>query len=60
MGFHRLLSVDFSQVLIEKMTARYPHLEFACCDCTTMEGHDDSSFDAIIDKGLLVRVLAFI
>lgn len=53
-GYRRLLSVDFSPVVVQKMSARYPALDFACCDCTSMEAHPDGAFGAVVDKGLLV------
>lgn len=42
------------------MRARYPHLEYDVEDCTTMGGQGDGSFQAVVDKGLLVRALSVI
>lgn len=57
-GFHasNVVNTDYSSVVIEKMTARYPDLTFQVMDVTRMS-YDPSSFDAVIDKGTLDAVI---
>ncbi|KAI9773508.1 MAG: hypothetical protein M1835_006148 [Candelina submexicana] len=50
------LSVDFSDVVIGRMKARHPHLEWRVEDVRELE-LEDSSFDVAIDKGTLDAML---
>ncbi|XP_022709153.1 endothelin-converting enzyme 2-like isoform X5 [Varroa jacobsoni] len=53
-GFQNIINIDFSEVVIEKMTKRYPQMQWFCKDMRTLEGDADlGQFDVIIEKGTL-------
>ena len=57
-GFADITSFDYSSETIDAMRAKYadgPHaaLKWSAMDATKLEGLADSSFKAVVDKGLL-------
>ena len=52
-----VVSIDFSQVVIERMRARFPELTWMEMDMTNMTGFDDASFDVILDKGAMDAIV---
>lgn len=45
-GYRDVLSVDYSDVVVEKMRVRWPQLRFEVMDCLCMDGIESSSFGA--------------
>lgn len=53
-GFERIVNVDISEAVIDRMAKRYAHLErmeWRAMDASAMEFPDDY-FDAVLDKGM--------
>ncbi|ETK78092.1 hypothetical protein L915_15828 [Phytophthora nicotianae] len=57
-GFSSLLSVDFSERVIDEMRRKYPALQWQVMDMTDMRALEDASFDLVMDKGALDALMA--
>ncbi|CAH0481164.1 unnamed protein product [Peronospora belbahrii] len=57
-GFSTLLSVDFSERVIDEMRRKEPTLQWQVMDMTNMEMLEDESFDLVMDKGALDALMA--
>jgi ubiquinone/menaquinone biosynthesis C-methylase UbiE len=51
-GYHQLVNIDFSPVVIGQMARRYPSLTWSVMDIKHLTFPSDS-FDAVLDKGTL-------
>ena len=51
-GFSHVVSVDFSEVVIEKMTKRFPGQTYLKMDIREMS-FASGSFDVVLDKAVL-------
>jgi ubiquinone/menaquinone biosynthesis C-methylase UbiE len=51
-GFTHLMNIDFSPIVIDQMSRRYPELQWRVMDIKCLEFESDS-FDAILDKGTI-------
>ncbi|OWZ14296.1 Methyltransferase [Phytophthora megakarya] len=57
-GFLDLLSVDFSERVIDEMRRKEPTLQWQVMDMTDMRALQDASFDLVMDKGALDALMA--
>jgi spermidine synthase/ubiquinone/menaquinone biosynthesis C-methylase UbiE len=57
-GFTQLLSVDFSERVIDEMRRKQPTLQWKVMDMTDMRELQDGSFDLVMDKGALDALMA--
>ncbi|KAG7395967.1 hypothetical protein PHYBOEH_002952 [Phytophthora boehmeriae] len=57
-GFSDLLSVDFSERVIDEMRRKHPTLRWEVMDMTDMKTLEDGSFDLVLDKGALDALMA--
>ncbi|KAI9990172.1 hypothetical protein PInf_020598 [Phytophthora infestans] len=57
-GFSSLLSVDFSERVIDEMRRKHPVLQWQVMDMTDMRALEDASFDLVMDKGALDALMA--
>uniref|UniRef100_M4BQG5 Methyltransferase type 11 domain-containing protein n=1 Tax=Hyaloperonospora arabidopsidis (strain Emoy2) TaxID=559515 RepID=M4BQG5_HYAAE len=57
-GFSNLLSVDFSERVIDEMKRKHPALQWQVMDMTDMRMLADNSFDLVMDKGALDALMA--
>lgn len=62
-GYTGIVNLDYSRVLIDKMRARQPMLDWRVMDVRELRGHADElggleSWDAIIDKGTMDALMA--
>ena len=55
-GFKDITNIDISEVCVEKMSNKYPQLQFQVMDMTKMEFSDDT-FDVVIEKASLDSLL---
>ena len=55
-GFKDITNIDISEVCVEKMSSKYPQLQFQVMDMTKMEFSDDT-FDVVIEKASLDSLL---
>lgn len=58
-GFINIMNIDYSQVVVKAMQEKYsdkPTMRYEHMDCRQME-FEDSTFDAVIDKGTLDAIL---
>mmetsp|Transcript_90579 Transcript_90579/g.230444 ORF Transcript_90579/g.230444 Transcript_90579/m.230444 type:complete len:213 (+) Transcript_90579:54-692(+) len=60
-GYHDIVNVDISEVVIEQMRVRNaeqrPEMEWQVADCTSMSSFEDGRFDLMIDKALIDTLL---
>lgn len=59
-GFHRIVNVDYSDIVINKMKERYSSLtdmEWRVMDICDMSSLEKESFDVILEKGTLDALL---
>uniref|UniRef100_A0A7S3LKC0 Methyltransferase domain-containing protein n=1 Tax=Aplanochytrium stocchinoi TaxID=215587 RepID=A0A7S3LKC0_9STRA len=52
-GVRNSVSIDYSKVVIERMSKKHPELEWKKMDMTKMGGFQDCVFDYIIDKAAM-------
>ncbi|WFD48863.1 hypothetical protein GLX27_003534 [Malassezia furfur] len=62
-GYTNIVNLDYSKVLIEKMQARYPDLDWRVMDIRELREHAEElggldSWDVIIDKGTMDALMA--
>lgn len=57
-GFTNIVSVDFSELVIEEMRKKHPQLQWQVMDMTQMTAFADASFDVVLDKGALDALMA--
>ncbi|KAI9914512.1 hypothetical protein PsorP6_007626 [Peronosclerospora sorghi] len=57
-GFTNVLSVDFSERVIDEMKRKHPKLQWQVMDMTNMKTLKDESFDLVMDKGALDALMA--
>ena len=50
-GYHNIANIDFSKVIIEKMSEKYPEQTWKVADVRET-GYPDDHFDTAIDKVL--------
>mmetsp|Transcript_9440 Transcript_9440/g.10760 ORF Transcript_9440/g.10760 Transcript_9440/m.10760 type:complete len:220 (+) Transcript_9440:114-773(+) len=52
-GAENLISIDYSETVIERMRQKHPEMEWKKMDMTKMDGFEDDRFDYIIDKAAM-------
>lgn len=57
-GFLNVTSIDFSELVIQKMTKKYPFMKWHVQDMTDMTDFSQQSFDIVIDKGAFDALLS--
>ncbi|RLN26968.1 hypothetical protein BBJ28_00010980 [Nothophytophthora sp. Chile5] len=57
-GFSDLMSVDFSERVIDEMRRKHPTLRWEVMDMTDMAAFQPASFDLVLDKGALDALMA--
>ncbi|KAK1928594.1 Methyltransferase-like protein 13 [Phytophthora citrophthora] len=57
-GFSSLLSVDFSERVIDEMRRKHPALQWQVMDMTDMRTLESGSFDLVMDKGAIDALMA--
>lgn len=50
-GYHDILNIDISDVVIDKMKEVFPKVEWQVADATDMNEIESDTFDLVIDKG---------
>ncbi|KAG9103691.1 hypothetical protein FRC06_008808 [Ceratobasidium sp. 370] len=55
-GYHEVVNIDFSSVVIEHMRALHPYMEWIEMDIRDLK-FEDESFDVLIDKGTMDAML---
>lgn len=55
-GYHEVVNIDFSSVVIEQMRAVHPHMQWIEMDIRDLK-FEDGSFDVLIDKGTMDAML---
>jgi len=55
-GFENITNIDISDVCVQKMKLKYPHMTFETMDMTAMT-FEDASFDVVIEKATLDSLL---
>lgn len=59
-GFTSIVNVDFSQVVIDSMAAKYAdmtQMEWRCMDMTCMDGFAAEEFDVVLDKAAMDAIV---
>mgnify|MGYP006416485081 CR=1 FL=1 len=51
-------NIDFSEVVIQKMARKHPHMEWKVMDVLNMSDFPNDTFDIVVDKGAQDAVLA--
>ncbi|KAL0483075.1 hypothetical protein AKO1_014962 [Acrasis kona] len=52
-GYTNVISMDYSSVVIDKMSKKYPHLEWVVMDVCDMSVITTGSYDIVLDKGVM-------
>jgi ubiquinone/menaquinone biosynthesis C-methylase UbiE len=55
-NYKHITNIDISDIVIQKMKAQYPEMEWIEMDATKM-AFEDNSFDCVIDKGTLDAIM---
>ena len=59
-GYHNIVNVDYSPVVIDNMRTRHKHLdgmEWLVLDARDMSSLDAASFDVVLEKGTIDAML---
>jgi ubiquinone/menaquinone biosynthesis C-methylase UbiE len=56
LGFHQITNIDYSSVVIDKMSSKYPHMKWLTMDMRNLE-FPAGSFDVVIDKAAMDALL---
>lgn len=57
-GFSTLVSVDFSERVVDEMRRKHPDMQWEVMDMTDMKAFAAGSFDLVVDKGALDALMA--
>lgn len=57
-GFSTLVSIDFSERVVDEMRRKHPDMRWEVMDMTDMNAFASGSFDLVVDKGALDALMA--